>query len=55
MPFRDGMFKHELGFTVLIQNSQAFLNGHWPLSVRVADLFDEKKWKEIENGSKNEG
>jgi uncharacterized membrane protein YfbV (UPF0208 family) len=55
MPFKDGMYKHELGFTVLVQDGKAFLNGHWPLSVRLTDLFDEKKWRVIENGSKNEG
>lgn len=55
MPFKDGMYKHELGFTVLVQDGKAFLNGHWPLSVRLTDLFDEKKWRVIENGCKNEG
>lgn len=55
MPFKDGIFQHELGFTLYITNGQVYINGNWPLSVRITDIINTKKWREIKDGSENQG
>lgn len=56
MPFKDGKYVHDLGFEVLVLNGKPYLNGALPLSIRLTDMFNVNKWKEVkENGSTNQG
>lgn len=48
MPFKDGTYIHEKGFTVIITNGEAMLSPTHPLSLRLSELFDSSKWKEVE-------
>lgn len=47
MPFKDGTYQHESGFIVMIQNGVVMLSPNHPLSMRLAELFDTTKWKEV--------
>lgn len=47
MPFKDGTFSHESGLTIMVMNGVIMVSPNHPLSIRVADLFDTKKWKEV--------
>ncbi len=45
MPFKDGLYQHETGFTVLIKDETVMLSPNHPLSMRLSELFDSKKWR----------
>lgn len=47
MPFKDGTFKHETGFTIVVINGVVMISPNHPLSIRVAELFDKSKWEEV--------
>ena len=47
MPFKDGVYQHETGFTVMVMNGAVMLSPNHPLSMRLSELFDMKKWKEV--------
>lgn len=47
MPFKDGTYQHESGFIIMIQNGVVMLSPNHPLSMRLAELFDTTKWKEV--------
>lgn len=47
MPFKDGVYQHETGFAVLVTNGTLMLSPNHPLSMRLSELFDVKKWKEV--------
>ena len=47
MPFKDGLYQHEAGFTVMFKNGTIMLSPNHPLSMRLSELFDSKKWKEV--------
>lgn len=47
MPFKDGVYMHETGFTVMIKDGMAMLSPNHPLSLRLSELFDSNKWKEV--------
>lgn len=47
MPFKDGTYQHESGFIVMIQNGVVMLSPNHPLAMRLAELFDATKWKEV--------
>lgn len=47
MPFKDGIYRHESGFTIMVNNGVVMLTPSHPLSVRLSELFDTSKWKEV--------
>lgn len=47
MPFKDGIYRHESGFTIMVNNDVVMLTPNHPLSIRLSELFDMSKWKEI--------
>lgn len=47
MPFSDGMYKHESGFTILVVNGTIMLSPDHPLSMRLSELFDVTKWTKL--------
>lgn len=47
MPFKDGIYQHESGFTVMANNGVVMLSPNHPLSIRLSELFDTSKWKEV--------
>lgn len=47
MPFKDGIYQHESGFTVMVNNDVVMLSPNHPLSIRLSELFDTSKWKEL--------
>lgn len=47
MPFKDGVYTHEFGFTVMVKDGVIMLSPNHPLSLRLSELFDSKKWKEV--------
>lgn len=47
MPFKDGIYHHESGFTVMVNNGVVMLSPNHPLSIRLSELFDTSKWKEV--------
>lgn len=46
MPFKDGTYIHESGFTMKVENGVVMLSPNHPLSIRLSELFDTSKWKE---------
>lgn len=48
MPFKDGTYKHENGFTVMVKDSVVMLSPDHPLSLRLSELFDSKKWTKVD-------
>lgn len=56
MPFKNGTYTHESGFTIYVRCGEIFFTSNAPLSMRLSELFDPKKWKEgCEWNGKNEG
>lgn len=47
MPFKDGTYQHETGFVIMIKDGVAMLSPNHPLSMRLSELFDYSKWKEV--------
>lgn len=47
MPFKDGIYQHESGFAVMVSNGVVMLSPNHPLSIRLSELFDTSKWKEV--------
>lgn len=47
MPFKDGTFKHDNGFVITVVSGVIMISPNHPLSIRLADLFDAKQWKEM--------
>ena len=45
MPFKDGIYQHESGFVVMVKDGAIMLSPNHPLSMRLSELFDVKKWK----------
>ena len=60
MPFKEGTYKHEEGFTIMVtEDGTIMLSPNHPLSLRLSLLFDTTKWKKISQkgehyGSKNQ-
>ena len=48
MPFKDGIYQHESGFTIMVNNGMVMLSPNHPLTVRLSELFGTSKWKEVE-------
>lgn len=47
MPFKDGVYQHVSGFTLMVQNGVVMLSPNHPMSIRLSELFDTTKWKEM--------
>ena len=47
MPFKDGIYEHASGFTVMVKNVVVMLSPNHPMSMRLSELFDTTKWKEV--------
>lgn len=47
MPFKDGTYQHTSGFTIMVQNGVVMLSPNHPMSLRLSELFDTTKWKEV--------
>lgn len=47
MPFKDGTYIHETGFTLMVKDGMIMLSPNHPLSLRLSELFDSGKWKEV--------
>ena len=47
MPFKDGTYQHETGFIVMVKDGAVMLSPNHPLSMRLSELFDSKKWNEV--------
>lgn len=47
MPFKDGIYRHESGFAIMVNNGVVMVTPSHPLSIRLSELFDTSKWKEI--------
>lgn len=47
MPFKDGTYKHECGFIITIVSGTVMITPNHPLSLRLSELFDTTKWKEV--------
>lgn len=48
MPFKDGTYQHETGFIIMVKDSTVMLSPDHPLSLRLSELFDSKKWKKVD-------
>lgn len=47
--FEKGLYKHEEGFTVLVtEDGKIMISPDHPLSMRLSDLFNTKKWTRVE-------
>lgn len=45
MPFKEGTYKHEEGFTIMVtEDGTIMLSPNHPLSLRLSLLFDTTKW-----------
>lgn len=51
MPFKDGKYEHESGFTILVKDGQVMISPVHPISLRASEIFDTSKWKEVNDGS----
>lgn len=51
MPFKDGIFKHNRGFYVLIRNGIPFLSNNCPLSLRLGDMFNPELWEQVDENA----
>lgn len=49
MPFTQGTYKHESGFTLLVNDEGIFLSPEHPMSLRLSVLFDSTKWTQVED------
>lgn len=47
MPFKNGKYKHENGFTIIVSNNEVLVSPNHPLTLRISELFDASKWKEV--------
>nr|DAH96114.1 MAG TPA: hypothetical protein [Bacteriophage sp.] len=48
MPFKEGTYKHEEGFTIMVtEDGVIMLSPNHPLSMRLSVLFDVTKWRRI--------
>lgn len=47
MPFKDGTYKHDNGFVVTVVSGVIMISPNHPLSIRLSELFDAEKWKEM--------
>lgn len=48
MPFKEGTYEHESGFKIFVDESGTIMvSPNHPLSIRVSELFDTNKWKEV--------
>ena len=47
MPFKDGTYQHESGFVVMVKDDEVMLSPNHPLSMRLSELLDSKKWSEV--------
>lgn len=48
MPFKEGTYKHESGFTIYVDsNGTIMVSPNHPLSIRISELFDVTKWEQI--------
>lgn len=47
MPFKDGTYKHDSGFTIYVKDGEIMISPDHPISVRVAEMFNSEKWKEV--------
>jgi len=49
MLFTEGTYKHESGFTIMVDESgEVMLSPNHPLSLRLSEIFDTSKWTKIE-------
>jgi len=46
LPFKDGTWVHDSGFTIMVLNGEAMLSPTHPISIRLSELFDQTKWRE---------
>lgn len=47
MPFKDGTYQHESGFVVMVKDGVVMLSPNHPLSMRLSELFEAKKWSKV--------
>lgn len=47
MPFKDGKYEHENGFIIVVENGTVMISPNHPLNIRLSELFDKTKWKEV--------
>ena len=47
MLFNNGMYRHESGFLVSVNNDIVMLTPDAPMSMRIEDIFDSKKWEQV--------
>lgn len=51
MLFNNGMYKHESGFMVLVNSDIVMLTPDAPMSMRIEDIFDSRKWEQVTENS----
>ena len=47
MPFKEGTYKHEDGWTVYINDGMIFVSPDAPVFVNIKDFFNPEKWTRI--------
>lgn len=47
MPFKEGTYQHEKGFSVLIKNGAIYVSPDAPKFIDIKDFFDANKWTRI--------
>lgn len=47
MPSKDGTYQHETGFVDMVKDDVVMLSPNHPLSMRLSELFDAKKWSKV--------
>lgn len=47
MPFKDGRYEHTSGFTIVVIGGEVMLSPTHPMALRLSELFDKSKWKEV--------
>lgn len=49
MLFKEGTYRHETGFTVMIdKDGQVMLSPNHPTSIKLKDMFDSTQWTKVE-------
>jgi hypothetical protein len=49
MLFKEGTYKHETCFTVMIdKGGQVMLSPNHPMSIKLKDMFDSTQWTKVE-------
>ena len=47
MPFKEGTYRHEDGWTIYVSDGKIFISPDAPAFVNVKDFFNPEKWTRV--------